>query len=126
MLRCLKKWILVPLLEPNAREAMFEKLLSSALGEKKLPYDLLVERTQGYSRSNIRLVCKEATMQPLRRTMAFLEENQELVPEEELPIVGPITREDIEMALKNTRPSTHLHAHRYEKFNADYGSQILQ
>ncbi|CAK9145321.1 unnamed protein product [Ilex paraguariensis] len=44
----------------------------------------------------------------------------------ELPKVGPITDEDIEVALKNTRPSAHLHAHRYDKFNADYGSQILQ
>lgn len=44
----------------------------------------------------------------------------------ELPKVGPIKHDDIETALKNTRPSAHLQAHRYEKFNADYGSQILQ
>lgn len=44
----------------------------------------------------------------------------------ELPKVGPITHADIEVALRNTRPSAHLHAHRYDKFNEDYGSQILQ
>lgn len=44
----------------------------------------------------------------------------------ELPKVGPIMPDDVEAALKNTRPSAHLHAHRYEKFNADYGSQLLQ
>lgn len=44
----------------------------------------------------------------------------------ELPKVGPIRAEDIETALKNTRPSAHLYKRRYEKFNADYGSQILQ
>lgn len=44
----------------------------------------------------------------------------------ELPKVGPVRAEDIEIALKNTRPSAHLYAHRYEKFNEDYGSQILQ
>lgn len=43
----------------------------------------------------------------------------------ELPEVGPLKPEDIEVALRNTRPSAHLHAHRYEKFNQDYGSQIL-
>ena len=43
----------------------------------------------------------------------------------ELPAVGPVTPQDIAAALKNTRPSAHLHAHRYEKFNDDYGSQIL-
>uniref|UniRef100_A0A5B7B6M5 Putative katanin p60 ATPase-containing subunit A-like 2 isoform X4 n=1 Tax=Davidia involucrata TaxID=16924 RepID=A0A5B7B6M5_DAVIN len=126
MLRRLEKRILVPLPEPEARRAMFEELLPSAPDEEKLPYDLLVERTEGYSGSDIRLVCKEAAMQPLRRLMALLEENQEVVPEDELPKVGPIRHEDIGMALKNTRPSAHLQAHRYEKFNADYGSQILQ
>ncbi|XP_010279627.1 PREDICTED: katanin p60 ATPase-containing subunit A-like 2 isoform X2 [Nelumbo nucifera] len=126
MLRRLEKRILVPLPEPEARRAMFEELLPSVVGEDELSYDLLVERTEGYSGSDIRLVCKEAAMQPLRRLMIQLEDRQEVVPEEELPKVGPVTQDDIEIALKNTRPSAHLHAHRYEKFNADYGSQILQ
>ncbi|KAL7211443.1 hypothetical protein ACSBR2_014332 [Camellia fascicularis] len=126
MLRRLEKRILVPLPEPEARRAMFEELLPSLTDEEKLPYDLLVEKTEGFSGSDIRLVCKEAAMQPLRRLMAVLEENNEVVPEDELPKVGPIGNEDIEMALKNTRPSAHLHAHRYEKFNSDYGSQIVQ
>ncbi|PSR98691.1 Katanin p60 ATPase-containing subunit A-like [Actinidia chinensis var. chinensis] len=126
MLRRLEKRILVPLPEPEARKAMFEELLSSPTDGEKLPYDLLVERTEGYSGSDIRLVCKEAAMQPLRRVMAVLEDNHEVVPEDELPTVGPISHGDIEAALKNTRPSSHLNASRYEQFNADYGSQILQ
>ncbi|XP_019198156.1 PREDICTED: katanin p60 ATPase-containing subunit A-like 2 isoform X2 [Ipomoea nil] len=126
MLRRLEKRILVPLPEPEARKAMFEELLPSASDGEKLPYDLLVENTEGYSGSDIRLLCKEAAMQPLRRLMAFLEESQEVVPEDELPKVGPITERDIDVALRNTRPSAHLHAHRYDKFNDDYGSQVLQ
>ncbi|XP_024030927.1 katanin p60 ATPase-containing subunit A-like 2 isoform X2 [Morus notabilis] len=126
MLRRLEKRILVPLPEPVARRAMVEELLPSQPSEDSLPYDLLVERTEGFSGSDIRLLCKEAAMQPLRRLMSILEQKHEIVPEDELPKVGPITHEDIEAALKNTRPSAHLHAHRYEKFNADYGSQILQ
>ncbi|XP_068665635.1 uncharacterized protein [Aristolochia californica] len=126
MLRRLEKRILVPLPEPEARRAMFEELLSSKPGDAELPYDLLVEKTEGYSGSDIRLLCKEAAMQPLRRLMALLEEKQELVPEDELPAVGPVCPEDVETALLNTRPSAHLHAHRYDKFNSDYGSQILQ
>ncbi|KAJ7968945.1 Katanin p60 atpase-containing subunit a1 [Quillaja saponaria] len=126
MLRRLEKRILVPLPEPEARKAMFEELLPPQPGEDELPYDLLVERTEGYSGSDIRLLCKEAAMQPLRRIMVLLEDSQEVLPEEDLPKVGPIKHEDIESALKNTRPSAHLHAPRYEKFNADYGSQLLQ
>ncbi|XP_022925899.1 katanin p60 ATPase-containing subunit A-like 2 isoform X1 [Cucurbita pepo subsp. pepo] len=131
MLRRLEKRILVPLPEPEARKAMFEELLPQS-GVEELPYDILMERTEGYSGSDIRLVCKEAAMQPLRRLMAQLEEQQKelpeeqqgVVPEEELPKIGPITASDIEIALRNTRPSAHLDAPRYEKFNADYGSQL--
>ncbi|XP_038722268.1 katanin p60 ATPase-containing subunit A-like 2 isoform X2 [Tripterygium wilfordii] len=126
MLRRLEKRILVPLPEPEARRAMFGELLPSQPDEDELPYDLLVERTEGYSGSDIRLLCKETAMQPLRRLMAVLETRQDVVPDDELPKVGPIRYEDIEAALKNTRPSAHLHAHRYEKFNDDYGSQILE
>ncbi|KAL9677461.1 hypothetical protein QQ045_005692 [Rhodiola kirilowii] len=124
MLRRLEKRILVPLPEPEARRAMFEELLPPVTDEAGLPYDLLVEHTEGYSGSDIRLVCKEAAMQPLRRVMATLED-KEVVPEDELPKVGPILPEDIEIALRNTRPSAHLHAPRYEKFNTDYGSQLV-
>ncbi|XP_031473310.1 uncharacterized protein LOC116245862 [Nymphaea colorata] len=122
MLRRLEKRILVPLPEPEARRAMFEELLP-ATGDTDLPYDFLVERTEGYSGSDIRLVCKEAAMQPLRRLMAVLEETSHTLGED--PEVGPVIREDVELALRNTRPSAHLHAHRYEKFNDDYGTQLL-
>ncbi|CAL4961325.1 unnamed protein product [Urochloa decumbens] len=125
MLRRLEKRILVPLPEAEARQAMFEELLPATTSKLEVPYNVLVEKTEGYSGSDIRLVCKEAAMQPLRRLMTVLEASDELVPEEELPEVGPLIPEDIELALTNTRPSAHLHAHRYEKFNQDYGSQVL-
>ncbi|KAL5731764.1 hypothetical protein ACHQM5_004463 [Ranunculus cassubicifolius] len=126
ILRRLEKRILVPLPEPEARVAMFHELLPTPPGEEPPPYELLVEKTEGYSGSDIRLVCKEAAMQPLRRIMVLLEQETEVVPEDELPKIGPIKHEDIETALRNTRPSAHLHTHRYDKFNEDYGSQIVQ
>ncbi|XP_031495969.1 uncharacterized protein LOC116261377 isoform X2 [Nymphaea colorata] len=122
MLRRLEKRILVPLPEPEARKAMFEELLPSS-GDNELPYDVLVDRTEGYSGSDIRLVCKEAAMQPLRRLMTLLEQEGDSFGED--PEVGPILGEDVELALRNTRPSAHLHAHRYEQFNKDYGSHVL-
>ncbi|PKA64445.1 Katanin p60 ATPase-containing subunit A1 [Apostasia shenzhenica] len=122
MLRRLEKRILVPLPESEAREAIFKELLPSVPGASEIPYNFLVEKTEGYSGSDIRLVCKEAAMQPLRRLMSFLESHQDGVPKDEMPAVGPVTPEDIEVALRNTRPSVHLHAHRYDKFNQDYGS----
>ncbi|CAH8333210.1 unnamed protein product [Eruca vesicaria subsp. sativa] len=126
MLRRLEKRILVPLPDPEARRGMFEMLLPSQPGDGPLPHDVLVEKSEGYSGSDIRILCKEAAMQPLRRTLALLEDKVELVPEDELPEVGPILPEDIDRALSNTRPSAHLHAHLYDKFNDDYGSHILK
>lgn len=64
---------------------MFEELLPP--NPEEIPYDLLVERTEGFSGSDIRLLCKEAAMQPLRRLMTILEEKQELVPEEGMPLM---------------------------------------
>jgi katanin p60 ATPase-containing subunit A1 len=74
--------ILVPLPEAEARRAMFEELLPSVTSKLEIPYDILVEKTEGYSGSDIRLVCKEAAMQPLRRLMSVLEACDEVVPEE--------------------------------------------
>lgn len=76
----------MPLPEPEARKAMFEELLPQS-GVEELPYDILMERTEGYSGSDIRLVCKEAAMQPLRRLMAQLEEQQKELPEEQQGVV---------------------------------------
>ncbi|KNA16314.1 hypothetical protein SOVF_090310 [Spinacia oleracea] len=126
MLRRLEKRILVPLPDPEARRGMFEELLPLPPSDDQVPYDVMVEKTAGYSGSDIRLVCKEAAMQPLRRLMTVLEQKPEVIPEDELPPVGSIELKDIELALKNTRPSAHLHAHRYEKFNEDYGSHVVQ
>ncbi|KAF3339858.1 katanin p60 ATPase-containing subunit A-like 2 isoform X1 [Carex littledalei] len=125
MLRRLEKRILVPLPEPEARCAMFEELLPITVENPEISYETLVEKTEGYSGSDIRLVCKEAAMQPLRRLMAVLDASQDQLQEEELPEIGPVKPEDVNVALRNTRPSAHLHAHRYQKFNEDYGSQLL-
>lgn len=122
MLRRLEKRILVPLPEEEARRAMFEDLLRPQKGIE-LPYDSMVEATKGYSGSDIRIVCKEAAMRPLRRLMTVLEVGGH--GDKELPEMGPITENDVEVALKTTRPSAHLMAARNQKFNDEYGSRSL-
>lgn len=75
LLRRLEKRILVPLPEPAAREAMVRahlppgpegsgKRASDEIDFQKISVDL-----EGYSGSDIKLVCKEAAMKPLRRIM---------------------------------------------------------
>lgn len=65
---------------------MFEELLPLQPDEEPMPYDLLVDRTEGYSGSDIRLLCKETAMQPLRRLMTQLEQEPDVVPEEGIPL----------------------------------------
>lgn len=141
MLRRLEKRILVPLPDPEARRAIFEELLLPQLnGAVELPLDAMVKGTEGYSGSDIRIVCKEAAMRPLRRIMAILEkreqqethhsqeedkEQQQQGDNLELPPIGPITFDDIMVALNTTRPSAHLQVARYTQFDIDYGSQAL-
>ena len=79
---------------------MFEELLPSQPDEEKLPYDLLVERTEGFSGSDIRLLCKEAAMQPLRRIMTLLEDTEEVVPEDGKWFLACIILNDIQKMLK--------------------------
>lgn len=126
MLRRLEKRILVPLPEAEARRGIFEELLLPQSNGVELPFNAMVEGTEGYSGSDIRIVCKEAAMRPLRRVMAILEKREENNSREvELPQIGPITSDDVMFALKTTRPSAHLQAIRYTQFDNDYGSQAL-
>lgn len=76
LLRRLEKRILVPLPEVEAREAMVRHHLppgpygSGKRAEEDIDFGAVAESLDGYSGSDIRLVCKEAAMKPLRRIMA--------------------------------------------------------
>ena len=72
LLRRLEKRILVPLPSPPAREEMIRNLLPGKM-TKDLEYSQFAEVLEGYSGSDIRLVCKEAAMKPLRRLMSNIE-----------------------------------------------------
>jgi len=78
---------------------MFEELLPSQPDEDMLPYDLLVERTEGFSGSDIRLLCKEAAMQPLRRLMTLLEDKEEIVPDDGKWLLSYISLREIQKML---------------------------
>eukprot|EP00002_Diphylleia_rotans_P011459 TRINITY_DN2264_c0_g3_i4.p1 TRINITY_DN2264_c0_g3~~TRINITY_DN2264_c0_g3_i4.p1 ORF type:complete len:504 (+),score=111.93 TRINITY_DN2264_c0_g3_i4:96-1607(+) len=72
LLRRLEKRILVDLPNPLARQKMFEHYLPPAKSAS-LDYEALGMKTEGYSGSDIKLLCKESAMRPLRKIMARLE-----------------------------------------------------
>lgn len=75
LLRRLEKRILVPLPTAEAREHMLKYHLppgpagSGARAEENIDYLDFASKLDGYSGSDIKLVCKEAAMKPLRRVM---------------------------------------------------------
>lgn len=80
MLRRLEKRILIDLPDKEARRSIFESSLpltatdgngNAIVGE--LDYDQLAELSEGYSGSDIKLVCKESAMRPLRRLFSSMD-----------------------------------------------------
>ncbi|XP_041464667.1 katanin p60 ATPase-containing subunit A-like 2 isoform X3 [Lytechinus variegatus] len=141
MLRRLEKRILVDLPVLEARRAMIEYYLPSVLNpdcalsiNTDIDYDYLAEKTEGYSGSDLRLVCKEAAMRPVRKIFDILEstsagrsseENPNLVwHKDTMPdlTLNPITTADVEAALAHTKPSAKLLKDKYLKWQKEYES----
>ena len=100
---------------------------------QNLEYAQIGKRLKGYSGSDIKLVCKEAAMRPLRKLLIKLEEldvaqqekignkykqkeKPELIPPE------PVTMQDIDEALKTTKCSPGLITERYVQWVNEFGS----
>lgn len=83
MLRRLEKRVLVDLPSRDARQALFASLLAPYT-PPDFAFDDAVERTDGYSGADIKLVAKEACMAPVRRLMATLEAT-DVAPQRSVP-----------------------------------------
>jgi len=125
LLRRLEKRILVPLPEMESREQMFRTFLTSDIADSSIQYKAFAEKTEGYSGSDIRLVCKEAAMEPLRRLMTSLQarygENyldEELSNEMKLDL---ISNNDVENSLRRTSPSSMYEMSKYLEWQKRFG-----
>uniref|UniRef100_A0A5F9D5J8 Katanin p60 ATPase-containing subunit A-like 2 n=1 Tax=Oryctolagus cuniculus TaxID=9986 RepID=A0A5F9D5J8_RABIT len=82
MLRRLEKRILVDLPSLEARHAMIRHWLPPVSKNRalelraELEYSVLGQETEGYSGSDIKLVCREAAMRPVRKIFSALENHQ--------------------------------------------------
>jgi len=78
LLRRLEKRILVQLPEVEAREGMIRGHIKPSMCQMEhFDFGQFAEVLEGYSGSDIRLVCKEAAMKPLRRLMKIIEQQEE-------------------------------------------------
>eukprot|EP01135_Chromosphaera_perkinsii_P003389 Nk52_evm13s242 gene=Nk52_evmTU13s242 len=133
MLRRLEKRILVNLPCYEARLDMIKKLLPPTLFtdatqiECIIDYDLIAEKTEGYSGSDIHLVCKEAAMHSLRKIFRILEEREETEEKQQQSFLpgrvkfDPICTEDVLESLSRTKPSGKM-SDKYKAWQKEFES----
>ncbi|CAI2367022.1 unnamed protein product [Moneuplotes crassus] len=131
LLRRLEKRILIPLPELEARKALIHLLVPPTKSEN-LDYFEIAALLDGYSGSDIRLVCKEAAMKPLRRLMDRIENVDTdtddfdwtpITDPEKVPQPEPVTMDDFLQALETTKAATHvIEQSKYQKWMEEFGS----
>nr|XP_020662192.1 katanin p60 ATPase-containing subunit A-like 2 isoform X3 [Pogona vitticeps] len=128
MLRRLEKRILVDLPSKEARQAMIQHWLppvSNSGGVElrtEFNYALLSQEMDGYSGSDIKLVCKEAAMRPVRKIFSALENHQ---PDSgNLPVIqlDTVTTEDFLDVIKHTKPSAKNLSQKYIDWQREFES----
>ncbi|XP_054139281.1 katanin p60 ATPase-containing subunit A-like 2 isoform X3 [Melozone crissalis] len=128
MLRRLEKRILVDLPSEEARRVMIQHWLpplSNSGGVKlrtELDYSLLSRETNGYSGSDIKLVCKEAAMRPVRKIFDALENHQP--GNSNLPTIqlDTITTADFLDVITHTKPSAKNLSQKYTDWQREFES----
>lgn len=125
VLRRLEKRILVPLPGRDARGALFHKFLAGPHGEKwpenmpDIDYDSISDAADGYSGSDIRVVCREALMSRFRQALEEAEDGSRCSI-----ALEPVTTGDVLEAIAQTRPTSHNVAARYEAWHREFGSSL--
>ncbi|KAM6229643.1 katanin p60 ATPase-containing subunit A-like 2 isoform 2-T2 [Porphyrio hochstetteri] len=127
MLRRLEKRILVNLPNKEARQVMIQHWLppqsnSGVELRTDLDYGLLGQETEGYSGSDIKLVCKEAAMRPVRKIFDALENHQP--GNSKLPVIrlDTITTADFLDVIAHTKPSAKNLSQKYTAWQREFES----
>ncbi|KAM6902300.1 katanin p60 ATPase-containing subunit A-like 2 [Xenentodon cancila] len=128
MLRRLEKRILVSLPSSPARQVMISHWLPplSSIGgvalTTGLDYEMLAEETEGYSGSDIRLVCKEAAMRPVRKVFDVLESHRDERSNMSDIQLETVTTADFVEVIADTKPSARNLMDRYTAWEREYKS----
>ncbi|XP_046793369.1 katanin p60 ATPase-containing subunit A-like 2 isoform X3 [Gallus gallus] len=128
MLRRLEKRILVDLPNQEARRAMIQHWLpplSNSGGVElrtDLDYSLLGRETDGYSGSDIKLVCKEAAMRPVRKVFDALENHQPGNSNLAAVHLDMITTADFLDVIAHTKPSAKKLSQKYTAWQREFES----
>ena len=119
LLRRLEKRIMVSLPDKKGREALLKIFIPQNMN-KGIDYTKNGEILEGYSGSDIKLLCKEALMTRTRKAINIIENDNKgrIYNINEFPV----TKQDFEESLEKVKPAFTYKTERYEKWMKDYGS----
>ncbi|CAK9034734.1 unnamed protein product [Durusdinium trenchii] len=124
--RRLEKRIYIPLPDENARHRMLEHFLKE-IDLSDVDLAQLATRLERYSGADVQLVCREASMNPMRRLVEGLSPSElvELRAEGKLSMENvSVSMSDFEDAIHRVQPSvSHSDTQRYLDWQKDFGSQ---
>ena len=119
LLRRLEKRVMVSLPDKKGREALLKIFIPPNMN-KGIDYGKNAEALEGYSGSDIKLLCKEALMTRTRKAINVIENDNKgrayNVNE------FPVTKQDFEESLEKVKPAFTYKTEKYEKWMKDYGS----
>ncbi|HDJ26389.1 MAG TPA: ATP-binding protein [Candidatus Bathyarchaeota archaeon] len=116
IIRRFERRVYVPLPDEEARKEIFEIHLRGVELAEDVDLSELARLTIGYTGSDIKMVCREAAMEPLRELM-----EKEEVPEGDLS-VRPICKADFVKALRAVKPVVKpTEVRRYMEWAEQYG-----
>jgi katanin p60 ATPase-containing subunit A1 len=123
MIRRLEKRIYVPLPEEKGRRVLFDINLKNTKLSKDIEYDILVEKTKGYSGADINNVCREAALMPMRRKIMGKKIDITAIPDMKDEFDIPLTMTDFLEALENVKTSVgSTHLKEYADWMKEFGS----
>jgi len=115
--RRFERRIYIPMPDPPAREAIFHYNTRGVELNEDVDYGLLSEITEGYSGSDIAMICRDAIMTPIR------ELDMTGAIEDESIQARPVTQKDFLEAIEMINPSvSDEEINRYERWNDEFGS----
>lgn len=125
LLRRLEKRVIVNLPDQEARVKMIKNFIPTEK-QKDLQFNHFSGLLEGYSGSDIRLVCKEAMMKGVRRAISFLENNKSIKNEPVEKIIDKnivaVTNDDFMESMEKTRPASLYKESEYLKWMESFGS----
>lgn len=126
MRRRLEKRIYIPLPDEAARAELFEICMRDVdVDTHHVSANVLATSTHGYSGADIRIICREAAMMPMRRLLLEKrpDEIQRLRAAGEL-VISKVQLHDFMTAIQNTSPSvSSTFDAKYLSWDREYGSR---